>query len=305
MTRSGTPFASSNVAHRAANHAAGASPGQPAAGPPHLVVGRGQHAAQLGPGNGAPQRDVDMGSQAPLGLDGGKILDLCAEVTAQVLNKPVEQRGERQRVPRRLVIGIPGRVDGHAAVVDPTVRRAGQRDEQRGAERRAVRRGVRLPQGARADLLLGRSGASWRRRVDRCRRAGRPGATFPRTPDLVISSSSSRMSSSKSSVSCPAALAWSRDCWASARIVIHHCWSSIAASGVRSGSSSSCHPSRHCTARRVLARSAQDGQAWARVCPQGNEHLVHLAGVEVGAAELDRTDAGSVLDGQVFDHLAG
>jgi len=39
--------------------------------------------------------------------------------------------------------------------------------------------------------------------------------------------------------------------------------------------------------------------------PAGDEHLVHLAGVEVGAAELDRTDAGSVLDGQVFDHLAG
>ena len=39
--------------------------------------------------------------------------------------------------------------------------------------------------------------------------------------------------------------------------------------------------------------------------PARDEHLVHLAGVEVGAAELDRADAGAVLDGQVLDHLPG
>ena len=88
-------------------------------------------------------------------------------------------------------------------------------------------------------------------------------------PALVISSSSSVMSSSKSVVSCPAAAAASRCCWASARSTTHHCWSSVAGSGVMSGSSSRCQPSRHCAARSDLARSAQAGQTEARVCPQG------------------------------------
>ena len=124
-------------------------------------------------------------------------------------------------------------------------------------------------------VLLGRSGVSWRRRVDRCRRTGLPaGSTFPRTPDLVISSSSSRMSSSKSSVSWPSSSAWSRSCWASERSVTHHCWSSVAGSGVKSGSSSRCQPSRHCAARKALARSAQAGQTCARVCPHGTRTCV-------------------------------
>jgi hypothetical protein len=38
--------------------------------------------------------------------------------------------------------------------------------------------------------------------------------------------------------------------------------------------------------------------------PAGDKNLVHLTGVEVGAAELDRADARAVLDGQVLDHLA-
>ena len=39
--------------------------------------------------------------------------------------------------------------------------------------------------------------------------------------------------------------------------------------------------------------------------PAGDEHRVDLAGVQVGAAQLDRADAGAVLDGQVLDHLPG
>src|SRR6476660_2605566 len=58
--------------------------------PPNLVVSRGEHAAQLGPGDGAPQGDVDMGSEAALGFDGGEVLHVGAEVAAQVLDEPVE-----------------------------------------------------------------------------------------------------------------------------------------------------------------------------------------------------------------------
>jgi hypothetical protein len=75
-----------------------------------------------------------------------------AEVAAQVLDEPVEQRGEGQRVPGGLVVVIPGRIDGRALVVDPAVGRAGQRDEQGGTEGFAVRGGVGLAERARADL---------------------------------------------------------------------------------------------------------------------------------------------------------
>ena len=36
--------------------------------------------------------------EASLGFDGGEVLDVVAEVAAQVLDEPVEQRGEVQRV---------------------------------------------------------------------------------------------------------------------------------------------------------------------------------------------------------------
>jgi hypothetical protein len=39
--------------------------------------------------------------------------------------------------------------------------------------------------------------------------------------------------------------------------------------------------------------------------PAGDEHGVGLAGVQVGASQLDGADAGAVLDGQILDHLAG
>ena len=71
-------------------------------GPPDLMVGRGEHAAKLRPGDSSAQGDVDMGSQPPLGFDRGEVLHVGAEVAAQVLDEPVEQRREGQRVPGRL-----------------------------------------------------------------------------------------------------------------------------------------------------------------------------------------------------------
>jgi hypothetical protein len=65
------------------------------------VVGRGEDPAQLGAGDGAAHRDVDVRGEAPLWFDGGEVLDVVAEVAAQVLDEPVEQRREVQRVPRR------------------------------------------------------------------------------------------------------------------------------------------------------------------------------------------------------------
>ena len=84
-------------------------------GPPDLVVGGSQDAAELGTGDGAADGDVDMGGEAPLGFDGGEVLHVLAEVAAQVLDEPVEQRGEGQRVAGGLVVVVGGGVDRDAA----------------------------------------------------------------------------------------------------------------------------------------------------------------------------------------------
>jgi len=63
-------------------------------GPPHLVIGRGQDSAQVGAGDSAADGQVDVRRQPPLRLNGGKVLHVIAEETAQVLDEPVEQRRE-------------------------------------------------------------------------------------------------------------------------------------------------------------------------------------------------------------------
>ena len=59
-------------------------------GPPHLVIGGGQDAAQFGAGHGAAHSDVDVRGEALLRLDGGEVLHVVAEEPAQVLNEPVK-----------------------------------------------------------------------------------------------------------------------------------------------------------------------------------------------------------------------
>ena len=83
--------------------------------PPDLVVGGGEDLAQLGAGDGAADRDVDVRGEAALGFDGGEVLDVVAEEAAQVLDEPVEQRGEVQRVPGGPLVVVGGRV-GRGAV---------------------------------------------------------------------------------------------------------------------------------------------------------------------------------------------
>jgi hypothetical protein len=78
--------------------------------PPDLVVSGGQDSAQFGAGDGAADGDVDVRGEPLLGFDGGEVLQVVAEVAAQVLDEPVEQRGEGQRVPGRVVVVVGGQV---------------------------------------------------------------------------------------------------------------------------------------------------------------------------------------------------
>ena len=96
-----------------------------------------------------------MWGETALGFDGGEVLHLCAEVAAKVLDEPVEQRRERQRIPRGPHIVVGGRIGRGAVPADPAVGRAGQGDEHRRAEGLAVWGGVGLADRARADLPPG------------------------------------------------------------------------------------------------------------------------------------------------------
>ena len=62
-----------------------------------------------------------MGSEPFLWFDGGKVLHVVAEVAAQVLDEPVEQRREGQRVPRGPVILVGLRVGGCSVLADPAI----------------------------------------------------------------------------------------------------------------------------------------------------------------------------------------
>ena len=77
--------------------------------PPDLVVGRGEHLAQLGARDRAPDRHMDMGSKPFLRFDDGEVLHVVAEVPAQVLYQPVEQRSEVDRIARRPLVVVAAR----------------------------------------------------------------------------------------------------------------------------------------------------------------------------------------------------
>jgi hypothetical protein len=63
-------------------------------------MGRGDDLAEFFARDGAAYRDMDVRRQPPLRLDRGEVLNVVADVPAQVLDEPVEQRGEVERVPR-------------------------------------------------------------------------------------------------------------------------------------------------------------------------------------------------------------
>ena len=70
-----------------------------------------------------------MKREPSLRFDGGEVLDVVAEEPAQVLDKPVEQRGEVQRVAGGLLVVVAGRVGRGAVLADAPVAGTGQGEE--------------------------------------------------------------------------------------------------------------------------------------------------------------------------------
>jgi hypothetical protein len=129
------------------------------------------------------------GGQAPLGFDGGEVLDVVAQEAAQVLDEPVEQRREVQRIPRRPEVVIGGRVGGGAVAAHAPVAGAGEGDEHRGPERLAVPGFVGFAESPRGDLpagqvrgVLAAPGGS----VTADRLGGQHVAAHPRPGDLLV-----------------------------------------------------------------------------------------------------------------------
>ena len=129
--------------------------------------------------------------------------------------------------------------------------------------------------------------------------------TLPRTPERVISSSSSAFSSSSSAGVLPGGLG-------------------VVALGLGLGAHFDPHALHvvglvglddgfvvEVPAFAALGRAQRLGPFGAgradrgEGVPAGDEHLLDLAGLQVGAAELDRADAAAVGDGQLADHVTG
>ena len=60
---------------------------------------------------------MNVRRKPPLRFDRGEVLKVAAAVAAEVLDEPVEQRGEVQRVPRGRRIVIAVRIGGRALAV--------------------------------------------------------------------------------------------------------------------------------------------------------------------------------------------
>src|SRR5215471_11143494 len=112
--------------------------------PPDLVVGGSEDLAQLGTGDSAPDRDVDVRGEAALRLDGGEVLDVVSGEAAKVLDEPVEQRGEADCVPHGPLVVVTIRVGRSAVRLNAAVAGTKQSKEQRRPERGAFGRVVGL-----------------------------------------------------------------------------------------------------------------------------------------------------------------
>src|SRR5262249_61617455 len=123
--------------------------------PPDLVVGGGDALAQCAAGDGTADRYVHVRGEPPLWFDGGEVLQVIAAVAAQVLDEPVDQRGEVQRVPRGRRVVVAVRIGRCPFCGDAPVGRAGEGEEQRRAEGLAVRGGVGLADRPGVDLAPG------------------------------------------------------------------------------------------------------------------------------------------------------
>ena len=95
------------------------------------MVGGGDHLADDGPGHCAADGHVQVGRQPSLRFDRAEVLRVITEDAAQVLNEPVHQRGEVQRVPGRPPVVVGARIDGRAVAADLAVAVAGEGEEHR------------------------------------------------------------------------------------------------------------------------------------------------------------------------------
>jgi hypothetical protein len=115
------------------------------------MVGGCDYPPQVGAGDGAAQSDVGVRGEAFLGFDCGEVLHVVAQIAAQILNEPVEQRGEVQRVAGGLPVVVGVWIGGGAVVKHLAVAVQGEREEHRRPVGLAVWCGVDLPGCVRAD----------------------------------------------------------------------------------------------------------------------------------------------------------
>ena len=245
-----------------------------------------------------------MRSEAALGFDGGEVLQVIAGVPAQVLDEPVEQRGEVQRVPRGLGVVVGVRVGGCSVLADPAVGRARQRDEQRGPEGLAVRRGVGLADrpgvdratGQRCGVLPTLGGAV------AARSRGQDLAAEPGIGDLLI-----QLADSGVQVAGVEAFA-SEEVPAFLRLgpVSNQC-PLVLGSRVGVDDELLVEVPAFAALRGPQdpgsfgTRRAHRGQS----VPARDQHLLDVASVDLGPAQLHRAQARAVLGGQILDHGAG
>ena len=76
------------------------------------MVGSGEDLAELLAGDGAADGKVDMRGEPALEFDGGEVLQVIPGEPAQVLDEPVEQRGEVQCVAGGAGVVVGVRVGG-------------------------------------------------------------------------------------------------------------------------------------------------------------------------------------------------
>ena len=268
------------------------------------MIGGGQDLAQLGAGDGAADRDVHVRGETALRLDGREVLEVIADEAAQVLDEPVEQRGEVQRI-----AGGPGVVVGAGigwcpVAGHPAVGRAGQRDEQRRAEDLAVRGGVGLADRAVADLAAGKRrgivpppGRAVTARPGGEHRTAHPGLgdLLVQGPDLLVQVGGVQARGGEGvpvglrlgAVGDPLPLVIGR------RVRLDHGFV-VQVPALPALGRPEC-------LRALGARRADRGEG----VPAWHEHLLDPACRHVGAAELDRPQARPVLGGQVLDDVPG